>query len=234
MLRTLSIILLFLVAATAAQAQKWYPGSINDIKGNRETGFVNPYPSGKGPKKNEAFIEFKTDEKMNPIKLTAGELRSFVAGKDSFVVAHPPGNSDWAGKELDFVRVVINEEIKLYKGKGVGSGGGFKVRPAFSGGMGMGSGGYGGVGGGVGVMMGGNGNNGSGQKGDVGYYFGANTAEMMQVSAVNFNDIMLDIMGDEPVVANEIRKNKFNLHNIEALIDFFKKVKAENAEQGEQ
>ncbi|RVU00662.1 hypothetical protein EOD41_11725 [Mucilaginibacter limnophilus] len=233
MLRTLSFILFFLLAATAAYAQKWLPGSINDVKGNRETGFINPYPSGKGPNKHEAFIEFKTDEKMNPIKLSAGELRSFIAGKDSFVVAHPPGNGSWNGKELDFVKVVINEEIKLYQGKGAGGGGGFKIRPGFSGGVGLGSGGYGGVGGGLGVSMGGNGNR-NGEKANVGYFFGANTAEMMEVSAVNFNDIMLDIMGDEPAVANEIRKNKFNLHNIESLIDFFKKVKAANAAQNTQ
>ncbi|WP_345209237.1 hypothetical protein [Mucilaginibacter gynuensis] len=210
-----------------ATAQKWQPGVFTDIKGNTETGFIRPNPSGKGPVKDEGFIEFKKDEKMNPIKLSAGELRSFMVGKDSFVVAHAPKNESWGSKELDFVKVVLNEEVKLYLGRGSSGGGGF--RPGLSGGIGGGSGGYGGgVGGGVGISFGGNG---GGGKGKATYYFGANTSELVQLTPNNFIDIMSDIMGDEPEVVDRIHENKFNINNIEKLIAYFKAVKAEHAAQ---
>ncbi|MCC8407594.1 hypothetical protein LJ707_01535 [Mucilaginibacter sp. UR6-1] len=106
-------ILLLTITTLTASAQKWQAGSFTDAKGIRQTGFINPNPKGKGPVKEEAFIEYKLDDKMNPIKLSAGELRSFTIGRDSFVVAHAPGNTMWAGKELDFVQVVLNEEINF-------------------------------------------------------------------------------------------------------------------------
>lgn len=221
-------ILLFIISTVTAYAQKWQAGSFTDTKGIRQTGFINPNPKGKGPVKEEAFIEYKLDDKMNSIKLSAGELRSFTIGRDSFVVAHAPGNTMWAGKEFDFVRVVLNEEIKLYTGKGGKGKSGFGIRPSLSGGFGLGSGGYGGVGGGVGISLGGNGN---GDRQKTAYYFGANTAEMMLLTPINFNDIMCDIMGDEPEVVNLIRQNKFNLNNIDKLIEYFEKVKASRQQQ---
>lgn len=213
-------ILFLLTTSITASAQKWQAGTFTDAKGIRQTGFINPNPKGKGPVKEEAFIEYKLDDKMNPIKLSAGELRSFTIGLDSFVVAHAPGNTMWAGKEFDFVKVVLDEEIKLYTGKGAGKSGGFGIRPGLSGGFGMGGGGYGGVGGGVGISLGGGG------KQKTAYYFGANTAEMMLLTPINFNDIMSDIMGDEPEVVSLIQQNKFNLNNIDKLIEYFYKVKA--------
>lgn len=221
-MRSSLIILFFMLIALSAKSQKWQPGSFTDIKGNKETGFIRTSPSGKGPNKDEAFIEFRQDDKMNPIKLSASELQSFIAVQDSFVAAHPPGNETWAGKELDFVKVRLNEEVKLYEGRG-GSTGGARIKPGISGGFGMGGGGYGGMGGGVGISLGG----GRGDKTKATYYFGANTAEMQQLTPINFNDIMSDIMADEPEVVEYIRQNKFNLGNIEKLIAFFNKVKEE-------
>ncbi|WP_147238732.1 hypothetical protein [Mucilaginibacter hurinus] len=206
--------------ALTARAQKWLPGSFTDNKGNTETGFVRIDPPGKAPVKTEAFIEFRENEKMNPIKLSAGELRSVKAGIDSFLVAYAPGNQNWNGKELDFVKVVLDEDIKLYLGKG-SRGGGFGITPGLSGGFGAGSGTYGGVGGGVGIALGGRGG-----KSKTMYYFGANTAEMQPVSPANFNDIMSDIMIDEPEVVEQIRMNKYNLGNIEKLIEYYNKSKA--------
>jgi uncharacterized membrane protein YgcG len=221
-LTPLLIAILTAVVIQPAFAQKWQPGSFTDIKGNKETGFIRTYPSGKGPHKDEAFIEFKQDEKINPIKLSASELQSFMAAQDSFVVAHAPGNETWAGKELDFVKVRLDEEVKLYEGRG-GSTGGGRIKPGVSGGFGMGGGGYSGMGGGVGISLGG-----GGDKSKITYYFGANTAEMQQLTPINFNDIMSDIMADEPEVVEYIRQNKFNLGNIEGLIAFFKKVKEQH------
>ncbi|MEO6150887.1 MAG: hypothetical protein ABIN95_09265 [Mucilaginibacter sp.] len=214
-------IILFCGGTISAHAQKWQPGSFTDIKGNTETGFIRADPSGKGPVKDEAFIEFKHDNKMNPIKLSAGELRSFIVAQDSFVVAHAPGNQSWAGKELDFVKVVLDEEIKLYLGSGGSGGRGVSVNPGLAGGIGTGGGGYGGVGGGVGISFGG-----KGGRSKTAYYFGATTAEMEPLSPINFNEIMSDIMADEPEVVDQIRQKKFHLGNIETLIAYFKKVKA--------
>src|ERR1700749_275629 len=100
--------ILFITVYLVANAQKWPAGAFTDMKGNRVTGFINPNPSGEGPIKDEGFIEFKDNEKTNPYKLSASDLKSFIVGKDSFVVAHAPQNSMWTKKELDFVKVEIN------------------------------------------------------------------------------------------------------------------------------
>src|SRR6185437_2755334 len=99
MYRPLLIILFLLVGCISAQAQKWLTGHFTDVKGNKETGLIRINPSGKAPIKNEAFIEFKEDNKTEPFKLSASDLRSFVVGKDSFVVAHAPGNETWEKRE---------------------------------------------------------------------------------------------------------------------------------------
>jgi hypothetical protein len=218
---------------TNAQAQKWPAGAFTDMKGNRVTGFINPNPSGKGPIKDEGFIEFKDDEKTNPYKLSASDLKSFIVGKDSFVVAHAPQNSMWTKKELDFVKVEINEETKLYVaivGMGTGGGKGFGVRPVGEVGMGTGFGGYGGGygGGGVGLELGSGG--GKYTKVQSTYYYGANTAEMQMVTPQNFKDVMGDIMGDEPDVLDKINNNQFSFLNIQKLIAYYKQVKEADKE----
>jgi hypothetical protein len=48
----------------------------------------------------------------------------------------------------------------------------------------------------------------------------------MAVTPQNFEDIMLEIMGDEPQAVEVIRSKKANLNNIENLIDYFRKLKA--------
>lgn len=205
----------------SAKSQKWQAGSFTDIKGNKVTGLIRENPSGKGPIKDEGFIEFKDEAKSNPYKLSASDLTSFMVGKDSFVVAHAPRNETWTKKELDFVKVVLDEQTKLYMANvGTGRGGsGIGVQPAF--GAGVGSGGYGGASGGVAINLGGNG------KGKVItiYYYGANTAEMQQITPMNFKDIMTDIMGDEPDVVDKIESNQFNYTNIDKLIAYFQQAK---------
>ena len=215
----------------SAKSQKWQPGTFTDIKGNRVEGLIHENPSGKGPIKDEGFIEFKDNEKTNPYKLSASDLKSFMVGKDSFVVAHAPHNETWSKKELDFVKVEVNEETKLYVaivGMSTGSGGsGLGVRPV--GEIGMGTGGYSGVGGGVGIDIGGGGSRMG--KVQLTYYYGANTAEMEMLTPINFNDVMSDIMGDEPEVLEKIRDNQFNLGNVQKLIAYFKQVKASHKTQ---
>lgn len=214
-----------MLIAVSAKSQKWQPGSFTDIKGNKVSGLIRENPSNKGPIKDEGFIEFKDDSKTNPYKLSASDLKSFTIGKDSFVVAHAPGNSNWSKKELDFVKVALDEETKLYVadvGSGGGVGRGVGVSPEFGGGFG--TGGYGGVGGGVGINIGGGGSG----KGKVitTYYYGNNTATMQQLTPINFKDVMSDIMGDEPDVVDKIQSGQFNIFNVDKLIIYFKQIKA--------
>ena len=215
-----------MLIAVSAKSQKWQPGSFTDIKGNKVTGLLRENPTNKGPIKDEGYIEFKDDSKANPYKLSASDLKSFMIGRDSFIVAHAPGNSNWSKKELDFVLVALDEETKLYVANvatgGGGGGLGSRVQPEFGGGIG--TGGYGGFGGGVGINLGG----GSGGKGKVitTFYYGANTAVMQQLTPINFKDVMSDIMGDEPDVVDKIQSGQFNIYNVDKLIAYFKQAKA--------
>ncbi|WP_186461754.1 hypothetical protein [Mucilaginibacter pallidiroseus] len=213
-------------------AQKWLPGFFIDKRGAKETGFIRPGPGGNGPIPNEGYIEFKEFEKADPTVLSTSDLQCFVAGQDSFVVAHAPGNETWSKKEFDFVRVAVSGETNIYATRGAdgrGSSGrrrGVSVSPAV--GVGLGSGGYGsGVGGGVGIAIGGGGFGGGGSK-KMSYYYGANTATMQHVTDKNFIDVMSDVMGDEPEVVDQIRAGKYHLDSMEKLIEYFKKVQFKN------
>jgi hypothetical protein len=221
-----------LLVAMNASAQKWLPGSFTDIKGNKVTGLIRENPTNKGPIKDEGYIEFKDNSKANPYKLSASDLKSFMIGRDSFIVAHAPGNSNWSKKELDFVQVALDEDTKLYvadvaTGNGGGGGLGSRVQPEFGGGIG--TGGYSGFGGGVGINLGG----GGGGKGKVitTFYYGANTATMQQLTPINFKDVMSDIMGDEPDVVDKIQSGQFNIYNMGKLIAYFEQAKAAHKQQ---
>ncbi|WP_345951486.1 hypothetical protein ABDD95_08630 [Mucilaginibacter sp. PAMB04274] len=204
----------------SAFAQKWQPGYFFDTKGNKVPGLIQIGQTGKGPIKNEGFIIYKDNPKANEIKLSASDIKYYVAGKDSFIVAHPPSYETWPKAELDFVRVELDEPLKLYVYQGGSSGGGFKLSPSFSGGFG--TGGYGG--GGVGISLGGGGGNG-GYSTRITYYFGASVGEMSQVTPMNFVDVMSDIMGDEPQVVEAIQKGKFSINKMDNLIKYYKDVK---------
>ena len=213
----------------SAKSQKWQPGSFTDTKGNKVTGLIRENPSTKGPIKDEGYIEVKDGDKSNPYKLSASDIQSFTIGKDSFVVAHAPGNSNWSKKELDFVKVALDEQIKLYVANvGTGSGGGHAIGVSPEFGAGVGTGGYSGAGGGVAVNLGGGGGHG---KVITTYYYGTTTAEMEQLTPINFKDVMSDVMGDEPDVVEKIQAGQFNLGNMDKLITYFKQVKASHKNQ---
>jgi hypothetical protein len=226
-MRSILIILFFMLIIISAKSQsnKWQPGHFTDTKGNVETGLIRSNPSGKGPVADEGFIEFKQDEKANSFKLSASDIQSFVVGRDSFVVAHAPKNEVWTKKELDFVKVALDEQLKLYVTKAGSGGGGSGVgfSPSLSTGIGSGGYGYGGMGGGVGINIGGGGGRGSNK---ITWYFGANTAEMEHLTDENFADVMSEIMADEPEVVEKIRNKEYILGNIEKLIALFEKARA--------
>lgn len=220
--KILVVVTITAFAVSRARAQKWLPGHFTDVKGNTETGFIRINPTARGPIPNEGYIEFKADNKTNPFKLSVSDLRTFVAGKDSFVVAHAPGNETWGKKDYDFVKVVLNEDVKLYAtasgGKG-GGGHGIGFEPGL--GAGVGTGGFGGgFGGGLSIPIGGGG---GGSEKTI-WYYGANTAEMKRLTDENFEDVMTDIMGDDPEVVQKIHAKVYVLANIDRLITYFKQV----------
>src|ERR1700743_2497335 len=90
-MRSILIILFFLLIGLSAKSQKWETGSFTDMKRNKVEGLIRENPSNKGPIKDEGYIEVKDDAKSNPYKLSASDVRSFIIGQDSFVVAHAPG-----------------------------------------------------------------------------------------------------------------------------------------------
>jgi hypothetical protein len=223
-----SILLIFLLMLTfvSARSQKWRPGYFMDIKNNKVPGLIQLGAAGKGPIKNEGFIIYKDNPKANEIKLSASDLKYFVVGQDSFVVAHPPSYESW-GQEFDFVKVELDEPVKLYIYGGSASrssgGGGLKVSPSFSTGFGTGYGGYGG--GGVGVSLGRGGNGGGYSKGAT-YYFGETAGRIEQVTPMNFKDVMSDIMADEPQAVEIIQSGKTNLEHMQSLLKYYRELKA--------
>ncbi|WP_454802261.1 hypothetical protein [Mucilaginibacter phyllosphaerae] len=212
-----------LMNSLSASAQKWLPGYFIDVKGIRTSGYIYPNPGGRGPIKDEGFIAFRDEENATPYYLSTSDLQCFVAGQDSFVVAHAPGNETWAKKEFDFVRVAVNGDVKIYATRGAGSGGGGKkvqVAPA----LGIGTGTYGtSYGGGIGINIGGNGGGGSNK---LSYYYGSSTATMKHLTNENFKDVMSEAMADEPEVVEQIRNNLYGIKNIEKLIAYFNKLQA--------
>jgi hypothetical protein len=225
-MRSILIILFFMLMIVSAKSQssKWQPGRFTDIKGNTESGFIRVNPSAKGPIKGEGFIEFRENDKSNPFKLSASDLKSFVVAKDSFVVAHAPGNETWAKNEFDFVKVEIDDEVKLYVSRGGkgGKGGIGGSGIGFEPGIGIGTGGYGsGVSGGVSIPIGGGGGGSGNEK--------TNTADMKRITNENFEDVMTDIMGDEPDVVDKIHAKVYMLANIDRLITYFKQVKGKKS-----
>lgn len=217
-MRSSLIILFLMLIVVSAKSQKWQPGYFNDTKNNKVEGLIQTNPSGKGPIKGEGFIVFKESDKASEIKLSASDIKWFVAGKDSFVVAHPPIGQTWPN-ELDFVRVIVDEPLRLYAYRG-GKGGGSGVHLSPGIGVGVGGGSY--AGGGLGISFGG----GGGGKNKVTYYYGVTTAELADLTPENFEDVMSEIMGDEPQVVDAIHAHKFALSNIDKLIAYFKQVKA--------
>ncbi|MGI4898824.1 MAG: hypothetical protein ACRYFT_09660 [Janthinobacterium lividum] len=206
--------------ALSASAQlglnQWDDGYFYDAAGNKVVGQIVANPSGRSPQDSEGFILFRKDKGEEKEKLTASMVRSFVAGKDSFTVAHAPRSEAWAGKSIDFVKVLVDEPLKLYATTG-GSGG---AGPGISPSLGIGGGSFGsGVGGGLGINLGG----GRGGKGKPVYYYGDNPSTLTELKRDNFIPIMTEIMAAEPEIVDKIKNKKYRYGNMDQLIlDFYK------------
>ncbi|MGI4750659.1 MAG: hypothetical protein ACRYFB_08500 [Janthinobacterium lividum] len=219
-----SSLLLFvslLLTAFSASAQlglnQWDDGYFYDANGNKFVGQIVVSPSGRGPQNNEGFILYRKDKGEQKETLSASMIRSFVAGKDSFTVAHAPRSEKWTGRGIDFVKVLVNEPLKLYATTG-GGGGGMSpgIRPSF----GIGGGSFGsGVGGGLGINLGG----GRGGKGKSAYYYGDNPNSLKELNRENFIPIMAEVMASEPDIVEKIKNKKYRYGQMDQLIlDFYK------------
>lgn len=225
MIRRFTSVILLSLLGISAFAQKFQEGYFYDKRGIKNTGFISQNPSGKGPIKDEAFIEFKEYEKDKPIKLSASDMKSYVVGRDSFIVAASL-TDDWSKEQLDFIRVAINAPLKLYMAR-VGNVSGrqkaVSVNPALS--TGYGSGGMGGgLAGGVSINLG---RNRGGGGTHISYFYGESTNGMKAITEENFTDVMIEIMGDEPAAVQQLRTNKYGLRDIEKLIAYYHQLEDE-------
>ena len=227
MIRHIASLILFSLLSISAIAQKWQQGYFYDKRGVKNVGYISQNPSGKGPIKNEAFIEFKEYEKDKPIKLSASDMKSYVAGRDSFIVAISL-TDDWASEQMDFIRVAINAPLKLYMAR-VGNVNAqqkaVSVSPALS--TGYGSGGMGaGLGGGVAINLG---RNRGGGGTHISYFYGESTNGMKAITAENFVDVMIEVMGDEPAAVEQLRSGKVGLKDIEKIIAYYHSLQGERS-----
>ncbi len=212
---------LFLLTAFSASAQlglnQWDDGYFYDASGKKVSGQIVVSPSGRGPQNNEGFILFRKDKGEEKETLTASMIRSFVAGKDSFTVAHAPRSEAWTGRSIDFVKVLVDEPLKLYATTGGGRGG---MSPGISPSFGIGGGSFGsGVGGGLGINLGG----GRGGKGKNAYFYGDNPSSLTELKRENFIPIMTEIMANQPDIVEKIKNKKYRYGNMDQLIlDFYK------------
>ncbi|TFF36692.1 hypothetical protein [Mucilaginibacter psychrotolerans] len=245
---------ILLISCNSLYAQIWQPGYYTDVSGVKYYGIIRPCPGGKGPFPGEGYIEFKDSEKGEVMPLTTRDVKWFVAGQDSFVVAKQPAKGKWSSNPTDFLRVVMNEEVKVYAlrvadGKPAtykGSGHTRKTTTAerliFGGlsadrnsaiaqnptvtkdGLYKGAANY------TlpvfpAVLSSGPSNRGSSY--NKWYYYGNSPNEMQYVTDDNFQAMIALVMQAQPKLVEYIKANPFGLDNIEQLITYFYKTKAE-------
>jgi len=103
-MRNLLLILLFAIIFPNTYGQDApVKGSYYDLKGERHKGLI-----GRN-KKTPALILFVNESGNELSKLSPADMKSFVAGKDSFVISHASYL-----KQYPFLRVVINGKLKMY------------------------------------------------------------------------------------------------------------------------
>lgn len=225
------LVFLFSLMALSASAQlglnKWDDGYFYDANGKKVIGQIVVNPSGRSPVNDEGFILFRKDKGEEKESLSASMVRSFVAGKDSFTVAHAPRTEGWTGKRIDFVKVLVNEPLKLYATTGDGGSGG-SAGPRISPSFGIGGGSFGGgMGGGLGVSLGGGRGRGQGS-GKIAYYYGDGPSSLTELKRDNFVPIMTEIMASQPEVVEKIKNKKYRYGNMDQLIlDFYKLKEAQ-------
>jgi hypothetical protein len=196
------LLLLFtLVSSICSFAQEptasWEKGYYYNLKGNRFPGFINTYDS-----KNRTFAEryffFRVNEDDNEKKVYADSVKAYVTGPDSFVVSHVFGL-----KRTPFVRVIIDDSVKLYESKQmVGSGtpiGGMRANKFMS----------------VGITI-----PGAPHQATM-YCYGSNPDDLSPLGSKPFFEEMSKIFASTPALLEEIKYQEYTYKNMDDIISHY-------------
>lgn len=216
-MRTILIVfLLFFHTVSNAQllglGNHWKAGYYYDVNGQKVAGLISQNPSGKSPQPGEGFIIYKAAKDAEKQKLSASMIRSFVIGRDSFTVTHNTHNELRTLNGIDFIKVVVNEPLKLYAATAAV---GRVVNPAIGGGFGSG----GGIGGGVSINLG------RGGASRFAYYYGTNPDMLTEVTHKNFVEILTEIMASQPAAVEKIRNKTYKFNDLPKLVAYFNQVR---------
>ncbi|MGV8880283.1 MAG: hypothetical protein ACOH2A_14785 [Sphingobacteriaceae bacterium] len=215
----LIISLLFFQTVSNAQllglGNRWEAGHYYDVNGQKVDGFISRDPAGKSPQPGEGFIIYKAAKDAEKQKLSASMIRSFVIGLDSFTVTHNTHNELRTLNGIDFIKVLVNEPLKLYAANAAV---GRAVSPAIGGGFGSG----GGIGGGVSINLG------RGGASRFVYYYGTNPDMLTEVTHKNYVEILSEIMAGQPEAVEKIRKKTYKFNDLPKLIVYFYQLKTTN------
>ncbi|MEO7214234.1 hypothetical protein [Mucilaginibacter sp.] len=253
-MRNVLLLLCIFGITITAKSQIWQPGHYTDVQGVKYAGIIRPAPGGKGPFPGEGYIEFKDSEKGEVTPLSTSDLQSFIVGQDSFVVAKAPVRGKWTKMATDFVRIVMNADVKIYTlriadGKPASYKGSGHIRklPAILTALGNGTL-YANENSAIvkdnrvtedGLIKAAPGylqpvlqlptytTKASNSDGNTKkwYYYGSKPSELQYITDENFKEAIAATMKSQPKVVDYIRANPFGLDNIERLIAYFYKVK---------
>lgn len=216
-MRTIIItFLLFFHTVSNAQilglGNRWEAGYYYDVNGQKVNGLISRDPSGKSPQPGEGFIICKAAKDAEKQKLSASMIRSFVIGRDSFTVTHNTHNELRTLNGIDFIKVLVNEPLKLYAATAAVE---KAVSPAIGGGFGNG----GGIGGGVSINLG------RGSASRFVYYYGTNPDLLTEVTHKNYVEILSEIMASQPEAVEKIRNKTYKFNDLPKLTAYFNQLR---------
>jgi len=202
----LSIFLLIMCLAANAQnaglGRIWNKGYYYDNSGKKVSGFLADYSHNVNlfhPDDDYFLFSTVDDTAYNStksVKVFSKDIRSFVAGKDSFVVS----NFDKI-KKTPFLAVLVNNDLKLYaveiwRGTAASSFGliGFAATAATNS---------------VLVM-------------DYTYYYGTDPDNLTKLTHKEFMDVMSKVLADKPNVVAKIQDKTYRYSDMKELLTYYR------------
>ena len=198
----LSILLLVMCLAANAQtaglATVWNKGYYYDNSGQKISGFLADYSHNVNVfhPNDDYFLFSKSDDTAynarESVKVFSKDIKSFVAGKDTFVVS----NSDKI-KKTPFLAVLVNNDLKLYAvemWRGTSFGLVALATIATNN---------------VLVM-------------DYTYYYGTDRDNLTKLTHKEFMDVMTKVMADKPNVVAKIQDKTYRYSDMKELLIYYK------------
>jgi hypothetical protein len=195
-------VLLLITIITYSRAQimgfghHWEEGCYYDINGNKTCGLISEYIRAQSIFEADRNFLFKKDKDDKRVKIYAKNTKSFVVGKDSFVVS----NSQILD-ETPYLQVAIDKPLKLFIARLP------RQTPGF--GMGMP----------IGVLTATMAVSFSYTKNK--YYYGADQDSIFQVKRKDFIEVMCKIMADKPNVVAKIKDKTYRFGDLDDLLVFY-------------